>query len=81
MTLTDAEPCDHDWPERDGRCVSCWAGISGDAKLMDELREQKAALVTALKRYGKHKDLCLWEPRKNTPPCTCGLNDALGGDA
>lgn len=33
------EPCDHDWPERDGRCVHCWKGLSGEAKLSDGIRD------------------------------------------
>ena len=31
--------CDHDFPERDGRCVGCGTGVSGDAKTIAVLTE------------------------------------------
>ena len=35
-----SEPCDHDFPVRDGRCVGCHAGVEGEALEMDHLRAE-----------------------------------------
>lgn len=36
--------CDHDFPERDGRCVGCGGAISGDALTIVQLRAENAEL-------------------------------------
>lgn len=49
-----------------------------------EIRDERDAAQAALARYGRHGQLCGRydvAPFDALGPCTCGLADALGGDA